>query len=193
MECPECEYENETGRAICDMCGAQLPGREGNITYDTDEAVSGAPSGSDPTNSAGGRSDRKETGRGDRITTGERHSGRRITQLYRYHPIAGAGILFCLMTFTGFPSSLSLPNLFMNLGASVLVGAPMGFLISYIGGGFFVGALISMMVFAGLDLSMLFVKGATDSILVVPILMQALMWGWIPGCLIGVHVNQDMV
>lgn len=140
-----------------------------------------------------GRRYRKKGDREEGKSTGERFSERRSTQLFKYHPVAGAVILFALLTFTGLPESLGIQDLFMNLGASVLVGAPMGFLISYIGGGFFVGALISMVVFAGLDLLMLGMYGATDTVLVVPVLMQALFWGWIPGSLIGIHVNHDVI
>lgn len=99
MQCPECDYENEADRNVCDLCGAQLPERDSEHTADANQGADKDPSGPGATNTVGGRTYRKKGRRDDRKSTSEQFSERRATQLFRYHPIAGAGILFALITF----------------------------------------------------------------------------------------------
>ena len=112
---------------------------------------------------------------------------------FRSHAVTGVITFFILNLLVGLPQSLKLLNLLINLGASVLLGAPLGMLISRCGGGQWRGGLISMGVFMLLRL-ILAIPGLVQGGALFEIAAGALMLGllgFIPGAIIGIHVEAD--
>lgn len=109
------------------------------------------------------------------------------------HAVTGAITFFLLTLLLGLPSSLLLSSLIVNVVTSLVFGLPIGFLISWLGGGRFRGALISMAVFFLVQV-LVAIPAMLRGVPVGAVLLGALLpcpLGGFPGFIIGMHVEVD--
>ncbi len=116
--------------------------------------------------------------------------------MYIDHPVAGALLYATMLTLFGLPGSLHPVNLLTNLGISVLFGAPMGFLISVVRGGQFMGGVVGT---GFMFVAMILLRVLEHGWGVPPVgglfwlLVISILSGGLPGLLIGFHVKIDDV
>lgn len=105
---------------------------------------------------------------------------------HRNHAITGILTFALLSILLGLPESLSPLSLLKILAASTLMGAPIGYLISRVGGNWKKGALISSLAFTVLFLILSGGEGSLLSNLGVGAFV-----GFVPGAIIGWHVEMS--
>ena len=188
MKCPSCGYENDAAATACNLCTAMLK-RE--VPPSRPEEFPRTPETSTPEEPHPVERPRElvEEMRDERERREQHFKANRRIRL-RNHAIAGAAIFFILSCLFGLPESLYPGQLARNLGLSVLFGMPIGFTISYMGGGVWRGALISGSTFACLSILLAFL-GEGKLLFDIPWIVASFALGAIPGIIIAYHVDLD--
>jgi len=117
----------------------------------------------------------------------------RLRSKRRAHAITG-GITFLLLNLIlGFPESFRVVSLVMNVLTSAFFGLPIGYLISRLGGGPYLGAAVSVGAFFGVRLVMGVpaLLGGADFGSVAGWAAVTSLSGAAAGAIIGLHVKMD--
>lgn len=109
----------------------------------------------------------------------------------KLHTVAGMLIFFILNVFFGAPSVFEPLNMFITFLMSAIFGLPLGFVISWVGGGMPKGAIVSSIAFTMVWALLILIGVADAEHVLLESLVAGALFGAIPGALIGWHVNLD--
>lgn len=180
ISCPSCAEENPDGAVLCRMCSEKLvgpPRKDWNkltLAEKLDQRFIDDIANRQESEDASERYHSKKT---------------------KSHAVTGILTFFFLRALFGFPYSLHPMELVLNAITSTIVGYPLGYLISWAGGGAVRGAFISGTAFTIMGLILylpdLIFGGAEGIAFSVGSLIYMFGAGAIPGVYIGYHVELD--
>lgn len=186
MKCTSCGYESKTKEETCGLCGELLEKRAAVLDSVGTAVVEKEVRTRPPTHVVNKY----------RAAEEEQH---RLAEMRRKdnlkgYAFAGAATFAGLSILFGLPQSLFPLNLIVILISSMIVGAPIGYLIGRAGGGMLKGAVISSGAFAVLQLVNsipLLLKGADGGAVLFSAVFYGILVGVIPGVILGWHVDMN--
>lgn len=175
MRCPTCSYDKSpSGAVVCNLCGVPL------VATTRLERAPVVPA-EDPAVTALRARTQAEAAERTARSDARRH------RRQREHAIIG------LVAVLGFQLLFSFPSTLLDLGmvvvASLVIGLPMGFIISRAGGGMYRGAFIGAGWVAALVILIQLLVSGQASVFVA--IAGSLIAGGLPGAVIGTHVAID--
>ena len=174
MRCPSCSYDRSPiGSLVCNLCGVPL------VTTRRQNRALALPE--DP--AVAELRTRTQAEAAERATRSDARRRRR----QREHAIIGLVSVLGFQLLFAFPSSFL--DLVVTIISSLVIGLPMGFIISRAGGGMHRGALIGAAWVVALVMLVQVVM--TGQIAILGAIAGGLLAGGLPGAVIGTHVELD--
>lgn len=180
ITCPACAEQNPEDALLCRLCSEKLVGPKrkdwNNLTLEE-------------------KLDQRFIDDIANQQANEVAADRYLTKKTKSHAITGIITFFILRAMFGFPESLLPTVLIFNAITSTIIGYPLGYLISWAGGGIVRGALISGSAFALMGLVLLLPVliwgGADGAAFSIASMIYMFVVGAVPGVYIGYHVELD--
>lgn len=175
MRCPACAYDRSPAEAVvCNLCGVPL------VATRRQQREAATPA-EDPAVVA-----LRERSQAEAAERAARSDARRRRR-QREHAIIGLISVLGFQLLFAFPGSLL--DLVTMIVASLVIGLPMGFIISRAGGGMHRGALIGAAWVAVLGAAAQLVMSGQISLAAA--IAGSVLAGGLPGAVIGTHVEMD--